>query len=45
MADVTEVVNDTLYSYAKNGTYRHAATSLMVASNRTASEPVAATRR
>ena len=34
-----------LYSYAKNGTYRHAATSLMVASTRTASEPVAATRR
>lgn len=34
-----------LYSYAKTGTYRHAATSLMVASTRTASEPVAATRR
>lgn len=34
-----------LYSYAKNGTYRHAATSLMVADARTASEPVAATRR
>jgi hypothetical protein len=34
-----------LYSYAKNGTYRHASTSLMVANARTASEPVAATRR
>jgi hypothetical protein len=34
-----------LYSYAKNGTYRHAATSLLVADARTASEPVAATRR
>jgi hypothetical protein len=34
-----------LYSYAKNGTYRHAATSLLVASAGTASEPVAATRR
>lgn len=34
-----------LYSYAKNGTYRHAATSLMLADSRTVSEPVAATRR
>lgn len=34
-----------LYSYAKNATYRHAATSLMLADSRTASEPVAATRR
>jgi hypothetical protein len=34
-----------LYSYARSGTYRHAATSLMVASNSTASEPVASTNR
>ncbi len=35
-----------LYSFAKNGTYRHAATSLMLADSRTsASEPVASTRR
>ena len=34
-----------LYSYAKNGTYRHSATSLMLANNGAASEPVAATRR
>ena len=35
-----------LYSFAKNGTYRHAATSLMLADSRTtASDPVAATRR
>ena len=34
-----------LYSYAKNGTYRHATTSLMLATSGTANEPVAATRR
>lgn len=34
-----------LYSYAKTGTYRHAATSLLVAGTRTANEPVAATGR
>lgn len=34
-----------LYSYAKNGTYRHAATSLMLASSGAASAPVAATNR
>jgi hypothetical protein len=34
-----------LYSYARSGTYRHAATSLMLASNGAASEPVASTRR
>ncbi len=34
-----------LYSYAKSGTYRHSTTSLLVAGTRTASEPVAATRR
>lgn len=35
-----------LYSFARNGSYRHATTSLMLAGGRTpASEPVAATRR
>jgi hypothetical protein len=34
-----------LYSYAKSGTYRHATTSLMLASTTSASAPVASTNR
>jgi len=34
-----------LYSFAKTGTYRHSATSLLVADTRTAREPVAAAGR